>query len=176
MDFNAHVLSAFRQVPVIVYDEVFIRAGEIMECTIDWGGPDGMLFVAKTGTGHIAAMDGAPEGGGHNLAPRPMELLLAGTGGCTAYDVVLILKRGRHAVSGCSVKLQAERADTDPKVFTQIHFTFTVKGNNLPKAAVERAIQLSHDKYCSASAMLAHTAKITWSAEIVEEGHASQPS
>ena len=127
MDFNAHVLSAFRQVPVIVYDEVFIRAGEIMECTIDWGGPDGMLFVAKTGTGHIAAMDGAPEGGGHNLAPRPMELLLAGTGGCTAYDVVLILKRGRHAVSGCSVKLQAERADTDPKVFTQIHFTLPSK-------------------------------------------------
>ena len=81
-----------------------------MEVNIDWGGPQGMLFVAKTGTGHIAAMDGAPEGGGHNLAPRPMELLLAGTGGCTAYDVVLILKRGRHAITGCSVKLQAERA------------------------------------------------------------------
>ena len=141
-----------------------------MECTINWGGPDGMLFIAKTGTGHIAAMDGAPEGGGHNLAPRPMELLLAGTGGCTAYDVVLILKRGRHAVSGCSVKLEAQRADTDPKVFTQIHFTFTVKGKNLSKTAVERAVQLSHDKYCSASAMLAHTAKITWSAEIIEEG------
>ena len=85
-----------------------------MEVNIDWGGPQGMLFVAKTGTGHIAAMDGAPEGGGHNLAPRPMELLLAGTGGCTAYDVVLILKRGRHAITGCSVKLQAERADVDP--------------------------------------------------------------
>lgn len=175
-DFNPLGVSACRLLPVIVYDEVFIRAGEIMECTIDWGGPDGMLFVAKTGTGHIAAMDGAPEGGGHNLAPRPMELLLAGTGGCTAYDVVLILKRGRHAVSGCSVKLAAERADTDPKVFTNIHFTFTVKGNNLPKAAVERAIQLSHDKYCSASAMLAHTAKITWSAEIVEDGATNQPS
>ena len=147
-----------------------------MEVNIDWGGPQGMLFVAKTGTGHIAAMDGAPEGGGHNLAPRPMELLLAGTGGCTAYDVVLILKRGRHAITGCSVKLQAERADIDPKVFTKIHFVFTVSGDNLPRAAVERAIALSHEKYCSASAMLAHTAAITWSAEIVQTGAAAQPT
>jgi putative redox protein len=147
-----------------------------MEVNIDWGGPQGMLFVAKTGTGHIAAMDGAPEGGGHNLAPRPMELLLAGTGGCTAYDVVLILKRGRHAITGCSVKLQAERADVDPKVFTKIHFVFTVAGDNVPRAAVERAIALSHEKYCSASAMLAHTAAITWSAEIVQTGAAAQPT
>jgi putative redox protein len=147
-----------------------------MEVNIDWGGPQGMLFVAKTGTGHIAAMDGAPEGGGHNLAPRPMELLLAGTGGCTAYDVVLILKRGRHTITGCSVKLQAERADVDPKVFTKIHFVFTVSGDNLPRAAVERAIALSHEKYCSASAMLAHTAAITWSAEIVQTGAAAQPT
>lgn len=147
-----------------------------MEVNIDWGGPQGMLFVAKTGTGHITAMDGAPEGGGHNLAPRPMELLLAGTGGCTAYDVVLILKRGRHAITGCSVKLQAERADVDPKVFTKIHFVFTVAGDNLPRAAVERAIALSHEKYCSASAMLAHTAAITWSAEIVQTGAAAQPT
>jgi putative redox protein len=147
-----------------------------MEVNIDWGGPQGMLFVAKTGTGHIAAMDGAPEGGGHNLAPRPMELLLAGTGGCTAYDVVLILKRGRHAITGCSVKLQAERADVDPKVFTKIHFVFTVSGDNLPRAAVERAIALSHEKYCSASAMLAHTAAITWSAEIVQTGAAAPPT
>jgi putative redox protein len=147
-----------------------------MEVNIDWGGPQGMLFVAKTGTGHIAAMDGAPEGGGHNLAPRPMELLLAGTGGCTAYDVVLILKRGRHAITGCSVKLQAERAEVDPKVFTKIHFVFTVTGDNLPRAAVERAIALSHEKYCSASAMLAHTAAITWSADIVQTGTVTQPS
>ena len=144
-----------------------------MEVKIDWGGPDGMLFVAQTGTGHIAAMDGAPDGGGHNLAPRPMELLLVGTGGCTAYDVVLILKRGRHAIVGCSVKLIAERADVDPKVFTKIHFVFTVTGHNLPRAAVERAIALSHEKYCSASAMLAHTAAITWAAEIVETGAAA---
>ena len=147
-----------------------------MEVNIDWGGPDGMLFVAKTGTGHIAAMDGAPEGGGHNLAPRPMELLLAGTGGCTAYDVVLILKRGRHAITGCSVTLQAERADTDPKVFTKIHFVFTVTGANLSRAAVERAIALSHEKYCSASAMLALSAKITWSAQIVGTAPSSSTS
>lgn len=144
-----------------------------MEVKIDWGGPDGMLFVAQTGTGHIAAMDGAPDGGGHNLAPRPMELLLVGTGGCTAYDVVLILKRGRHAIVGCSVKLVAERTDVDPKVFTKIHFVFTVTGHNLPRAAVERAIALSHEKYCSASAMLAHTATITWAAEIVDTSGAS---
>ena len=141
-----------------------------MEVKIDWGGPDGMLFVAQTGTGHIAAMDGAPDGGGHNLAPRPMERLLVGTGGCTAYDVVLILKRGRHAIVGCSVKLVAERAEVDPKVFTKIHFVFTVTGHNLPRAAVERAIALSHEKYCSASAMLAHTAAITWAAEIIDTG------
>jgi putative redox protein len=102
-----------------------------------------------------------------------MELLLVGTGGCTAYDVVLILKRGRHAIVGCSVKLVAERAEVDPKVFTKIHFVFTVTGHNLPRAAVERAIALSHEKYCSASAMLAHTAAITWAAEIVDTGAAA---
>jgi len=127
-----------------------------------------MLFVARTGSGHITAMDGAPEGGGHNLAPRPMEMMLAGAGGCAAYDVVLILKRGRHAVKGCQVKLNAERADTDPKVFTKIHFAFTVTGAGLPQAAVERAVKLSHEKYCSASAMLAQTAEITHSVSIEE--------
>src|SRR3546814_4651082 len=120
-------------------------------CTANGGGPDGSLFVANTGRGHGANMVGCVGRRGHNLAPRPMELLLAGTGGCTAYDVVLILKRGRHAVAGCSVKLSAERADTDPKVFTRIHFAFTVTGKNLPRAAVERAVQLSHEKYCSRS-------------------------
>lgn len=139
-----------------------------MECTIDWGGPNGMLFVAKTGSGHVAAMDGAPQGGGHNLAPRPMEMLLAGTGGCTAYDVVLILTRGRHAVTGCSVKMSAKRASTDPKVFTRIHFAFAVTGEDLPAAAVERAVKLSHEKYCSASAMLEKTAELTFSVEIVD--------
>ncbi|SHH05505.1 OsmC family protein [Pollutimonas bauzanensis] len=139
-----------------------------MECTIDWGGPEGMLFVARTGSGHVAAMDGAPDGGGHNLAPRPMEMLLSGAGGCAAYDVVLILKRGRHAVTGCQVKLTAERAETDPKVFTKIHFAFAVAGKALPAAAVERAVQLSHEKYCSASAMLAKTAAITHSVTITD--------
>lgn len=139
-----------------------------MECTIDWGGPEGMLFVARTGSGHVATMDGAPEGGGNNLAPRPMEMLLLGTGGCAAYDVVLILKRGRHDIQDCQVQVKGERTNTDPKVFTQLHFHFVVKGKNLPEAAVERAIKLSHEKYCSASAMLAKTASITHSFEVQE--------
>jgi putative redox protein len=139
-----------------------------MECTIDWGGPEGMLFISRTGSGHIATMDGAPDGGGHNLAPRPMEMLLSGAGGCAAYDVVLILKRGRHAVTHCQVKLAAERADVEPKVFTSIHFAFTVTGKNLPLAAVERAVQMSHDKYCSATAMLIKTATITHSVTVNE--------
>src|SRR5690554_4050270 len=139
-----------------------------MQCTIDWGGPEGMLFVARTGSGHVTAMDGAPEGGGNNLAPRPMEMMLAGAGGCAAYDVVLILKRGRHEVTGCQVELDAQRAETDPKVFTRIHFAFTVTGRNLPEAAVERAVRLSHEKYCSASAMLGKTAEITHSIHVVE--------
>jgi len=139
-----------------------------MQCTIDWGGSEGMLFVARTGSGHVVAMDGAPEGGGNNLAPRPMEMLLAGTGGCAAYDVVLILKRGRHDVRNCQVKLSAERAEADPKVFTNIHFEFIVSGRGLPVAAVARAVKLSHEKYCSASAMLAQTATLTHSVQVVE--------
>ncbi len=139
-----------------------------MECTIDWQGADGMLFISRTGSGHVIAMDGAPEGGGQNLAARPMETLLTGAGGCAAYDVVLILKRGRHAVTGCRVALTAERAETDPKVFTAIHYAFTVTGCGLPAAAVERAVELSHTKYCSAIAMLEKTAKITHSIEILE--------
>ena len=139
-----------------------------MECTVSWGGPSGMLFVARTGSGHVATMDGAPEGGGNDLAPRPMEMILAGAGGCAAYDVVLILKRGRHEVTGCQVELDAERAETDPKVFTRIHFTFTVTGKNLPHAAVERAVMLSHEKYCSASAMLGRTAEITHSIHVAD--------
>lgn len=139
-----------------------------MECKVTWMGSEGMSFVAETGSGHIVAMDGAPEGGGHNLAPRPMEMVLLGTGGCTAYDVVLILKRGRQDIRGCSVRLEAERAAQDPKVFTRINFHFTVTGKDLNPSTVERAIQLSHEKYCSASIMLAKTAQITHSIEIVE--------
>ncbi len=138
-----------------------------MECTINWLPGSGMAFLAETGSGHVLTMDGAPDGGGRNLAPRPMETVLAGTGGCTAYDVVLILKRGRHDVRGCQVKLDAQRAETDPKVFTRIHMHFVVTGRELPEAAVDRAIRMSHEKYCSASAMLAKTAEMTTSFEIV---------
>ena len=138
-----------------------------MECTINWLPASGMAFSAETASGHLLTMDGAPDGGGRNLAPRPMETVLAGTGGCTAYDVVLILQRGRHAVTGCQVKLTAERALIDPKVFTRIHMHFLVTGSGLSETVVARAIQMSHEKYCSASIMLAKTAAITTSFEIV---------
>ena len=139
-----------------------------MECKINWLASSGMAFMAETGTGHILNMDGAPEAGGRNLAPRPMELMLAGAGGCTAFDVVLILQRSRQNISACEVSLQAERAETDPKVFTKIKLHFTVKGKDLDPSKVERAINLSHDKYCSATAMLGKTAEITHSFEIVQ--------
>ncbi|WP_430418089.1 OsmC family protein [Methylibium petroleiphilum] len=139
-----------------------------MECTVRWQPEAGMAFNAETGSGHLLSMDGAPDGGGRNLAPRPMETVLAGTGACAAYDVVLILKRGRHDIRGCEVKLNAERATADPKVFTKIHLQFVVRGRGLPAAAVERAVALSHEKYCSASAMLAKTAAMTTGVEIVE--------
>src|SRR5690606_6528640 len=148
-----------------------------MECTVSWtgatGARSGMGFIAETGSGHVLTMDGAPDAarpdnGGRNLAPRPMETVLAGTGGCTAYDVVLILRRGRHDVRGCSVHLTSERADSEPKVFTKIHMHFTVTGKGLAPEAVERAIALSHEKYCSASIMLGKTALITTGFEIVE--------
>ena len=139
-----------------------------MECTIHWVPGSGMGFVAETGSGHLLTMDGAPDGGGRNLAPRPMEIVLAGAGACTAYDVVLILKRGRHDVTGCEVKLQADRAEADPKVFIRINLHFNVRGRKLAAAAVARAIALSHDKYCSATVMLGKTAEITTSHEIVD--------
>jgi putative redox protein len=139
-----------------------------MDCTINWLPGSGMAFVAQTGSGHLLTMDGAPDGGGRNLAPRPMETLLAGAGACTAYDVVLILKRGRHAVTGCEVKVQADRAEVDPKVFTRINLHFTVTGHKLNEAVVARAIALSHDKYCSGTIMLGKTATISTSHEIVD--------
>lgn len=137
-----------------------------MECTVRWH--HGMSFVAETGSGHMVAMDGSPEAGGRNLAPRPMELLLAGAGGCTAFDIVLILKRGRHEVSGCEVRLQAERADADPKVFTRISFHYVVSGKGLKPETVERALKLSAEKYCSASIMLGKSAEMAHSFEILE--------
>ena len=138
-----------------------------MECTIRWSG-SGMTFLAETGSGHAVAMDGAPDGGGRNLAPRPMEMVLVGTGGCTAYDVVVILKKSGQEVTGCEVKVDSERAETDPKVFTRIHMHFIVRGRGLKRNLVEHAIRLSHEKYCSASIMLGKTAEITKDFEIVE--------
>lgn len=139
-----------------------------MECRVRWSG-DGMTFLAETGSNHVVAMDGAPEGGGRNLAPRPMEMVLLGTGGCTAYDVVVILKKSGQQVTGCEVKLAAERAETDPKVFTKIHMQFTVRGRALKRNLVEHAVRLSHEKYCSASAMLGKTADITTDVQIIDE-------
>ena len=145
-----------------------------MESTVKWignagSGEPGMSFVAETGSGHALIMDGAPEGGGRNLGPRPMEMVLLGTGGCTAYDVVLILRKSGQAITGCEVKLESERAPTDPKVFTRIHFQFTIKGRRLKPNLVERAIKLSHERYCSASIMLAKTAELTLDWTIVED-------
>ena len=139
-----------------------------MDCKVKWVGPDGMSFVAETGSGHAFVMDGAPDGGGHNLGPRPMETVLAGTGGCTAYDVVLILKKSGQNISGCEVRLTSERAPSDPKVFTKIHMHFIVRGKELKPSTVESAIKLSHNKYCSASIMLGKTATITHDYEIIE--------
>jgi putative redox protein len=139
-----------------------------MECTVRWSG-SGMSFIAETGSNHALMMDGAPDGGGRNLAPRPMETVLAGAGGCTAYDVMVILKKSGQDVTGCEVRLEAERAQADPKVFTRIHTKFLVRGRNLKRNIVEQAIRLSHEKYCSATAMLAKTAEITREFEI-EEG------
>ena len=142
-----------------------------MQARIKW--VDGMAFMAETGSGHAFIMDGAPdaakpENGGQNLAPRPMETVLAGTGGCTAYDVVAILQRSGQAVTGCELKLTSERASTDPKVFTRIHMHFVLTGKDLKPSLVESAIKLSHNKYCSASIMLGKTAQITHDYEIVE--------
>jgi putative redox protein len=138
-----------------------------MECTVRWSG-EGMSFLAETGSNHLVTMDGAPDGGGRNLAPRPMEMVLLGTGGCTAYDVVVILKKSGQDVTGCEVKLTAERAITDPKVFTKIHLHWTVRGRGLKRNLVEHAVRLSHEKYCSATAMLSRTAEVTRDFEVVE--------
>ena len=138
-----------------------------MDCTVRWTG--GMTFLAETGSNHLVTMDGAPEGGGRNLAPRPMEVVLAGAGGCTAYDVVVILKKNAQDVTGCEVRLEAERAASDPKVFTKIHYHFAIRGRSLKRNLVEQALRLTHEKYCSATAILSKTAEITKDFEIVEE-------
>ncbi len=137
-----------------------------MKTRIKW--IENVAFMAESGSGHAVVMDGAVEGGGRNLGPRPMEMLLMGLGGCSAYDVVYILKRGRENVEDVDVDVEAERADTDPKVFTKIHMHFRVKGEGLNEKKVERAVKLSADKYCSASIMLGKAAEITHSFELIE--------
>ena len=139
-----------------------------MECTIRWAGPDTMSFIAETGSGHSFVMDGAPEGGGRNLGPRPMETVLSGAAACTAYDVVLILRKSGANIFGCQVATTSHRADTDPKVFTKIHLHFKISGKEVKANLVERAIMLSHTKYCSATKMLGLTAEITHDYEILE--------
>lgn len=126
-------------------------------------------FIGESASGHAVVMDGPPESGGRNLGVRPMEMLLLGMGGCTAFDVVHILRKSRQAVTDCVAELQAERAETEPKVFTRIHVHFVVTGKGLSEKHVERAVNLSADKYCSASIMLGKVAEITHDYEIVEE-------
>lgn len=137
-----------------------------MKARIEW--KDGMSFLAESGSGHAVLMDGPPEAGGKNSGPRPMEMLLMGTGGCAAFDVVLILKKSRQDISNCEVEIDAERAPQEPKVFTRIHFHFILTGKKLNPQQVERAITLSAEKYCSASIMLGKTAELTHDFEIVE--------
>jgi putative redox protein len=137
-----------------------------MECKVKWIGPQGMSFVAETESGHAFVMDGAPDVGGRNLGARPMETVLAGTGGCTASDVVAILRKSGQDITACEVVLSAERAPADPKVFTKIHMHFVVRGRGLKSSLVESAIKLSHNKYCSASIMLGKTAAISHDYEI----------
>jgi putative redox protein len=134
-----------------------------------------VTFVAESGSGHAIVLDGAPDAGGHNLGVRPMELLLMGLGGCTAFDVVHILRRGREQVSDCVVEVEAERAPTDPKIFTRIHMHYKVAGRKLAPEKVERAIKLSAEKYCSASAIMGKTATITHDWEVVDGGAAVAP-
>jgi putative redox protein len=136
-----------------------------MKAKIKW--LDGRAFVGESGSGHAVVMDGAPESGGRNIGVRPMEMLLLGLGGCTAFDVVMILEKGREKITSCEVELEAGRADTEPKVFTHVKLIYKLKGKNLKPASVERAIKLSEEKYCSATAMFAKTARIEheWSVE-----------
>ena len=137
-----------------------------MKARVKW--VEEVTFLGETESGHAVVMDGPPAGGGRNLGPRPMEMLLIGTGACTAYDVVTILKKARQQISDCVVDIQSERAEKDPKVFTGIHFHFVVTGKHLRPEQVERAIHLSAEKYCSASIMMGKTAKVTHDFELIE--------
>lgn len=138
-----------------------------MKARVKW--VEQVAFLGETESNHAVLMDGAPDAGGRNLGPRPMEMLLIGTGGCTGFDVITILKKSRQAVSDCYVDLEAERAETDPKVFTRIHMHFVVKGKDIKPEVVAKAIKLSAEKYCSASIMLGQTAAITHDFEVIQE-------
>ncbi|MFZ3017111.1 MAG: OsmC family protein [Gallionella sp.] len=138
-----------------------------MKARIKW--VEQVSFLGETESGHAVLMDGSPAAGGRNLGPRPMEMLLLGAGGCTSFDVIAILKKSRQAVSDCYVEIEAERAETDPKVFTKIHMHFVVKGRDIKPEVVEKAIKLSAEKYCSASIMLGATAAMTHDFEVVQE-------
>ena len=140
-----------------------------MKASVRW--VQDVMFVGESGSGHAVVMDGAPDAGGRNLGVRPMEMLLLGLGGCTAFDVVMILKRGREPVTDCVVELEAQRAETEPKVFTQITMRYRISGRGLDPNKVERAVNLSAEKYCSATAMLAKTAQITHEIAIIDDSH-----
>lgn len=137
-----------------------------MKARIKW--VQDVMFVGESGSGHSVVMDGAPESGGRNLGIRPMEMMLLGLGGCSAFDVVTILRRGREQVTDCVVELDGARADTDPKVFTAVELVYKISGKNLDRSKVERAVNLSAEKYCSASKMFGMTAKLAHRIEIVE--------
>jgi len=139
-----------------------------MEARVKW--IEDVVFLGESGSGHGIVIDGPPDQGGRNLGPRPMELLLLGVGSCSAFDVVHILRKGRHPVAGCEVKVTAERADAVPRVFTKIHLHFRVSGRNLSEDAVRRAVALSAEKYCSASIMLGKAAEVSHSFEVVDPG------
>lgn len=136
-----------------------------MKARVKW--VEEATFVGESGSGHAVVMDGPPDHGGRNLGVRPMEMILLGTGGCSAFDVVHILKKGRQPVTDCVVELSAERAETEPKVFTSIHMHFIVTGHNLPEKQVQRAVSLSAEKYCSATQMLGKVAEITHDFELI---------
>jgi len=138
-----------------------------MKARVKWS--EQVTFIGETGSGHAVVMDGSPESGGRNLGPRPMEMLLLGAGGCTSFDVISILKKSRQSVSDCYVEIEADRADSDPKVFTKIHMHFVVTGKDIKADVVERAIRLSAEKYCSATIMLGKTAEVTHDFEVVQE-------
>ncbi|MEQ1559880.1 MAG: OsmC family protein [Methyloglobulus sp.] len=137
-----------------------------MQATIKW--VDGMMFVGETGSGHAVVIDGPPDHGGRNIGMRPMELLLLGVGACSSFDVVQILQKGRNDVTDCTAEVTAERVDAIPSVFSKIHLHFKVSGHDLKESAVERAVKLSAEKYCSASIMLSKAVEITHDFEVIE--------